>query len=109
LYKWLEADPPPRQFRRDRLTDRIKRLFHQHNGTYGASRITAGLVDEDWRVSGNTVAAIMREQHLAARCQHRRRSSTRSDNERWRAPGRMCRMFGATVLNSRWYGDGTLY
>lgn len=90
LYKWLEADPPPRQARRDQLTDRIQRLFHQHNGTYGAPHITADLRDEGWRVSENTAAEIMREQHLAARRRRRRRSSTRPGKTRWRARTRSC-------------------
>ena len=44
----------------------IKRLFELHEGKYGSPRITGDLRENGWRVSENTVAALMREQHLAA-------------------------------------------
>ncbi|MDQ2792183.1 MAG: transposase [Actinomycetota bacterium] len=37
-------------------------LFHGHDGTYGAPRITADLRDAGWRVGQNTLAALRREQ-----------------------------------------------
>ena len=55
----------------------IAALFAQHRGTYGAPRITADLREMGWRVSQNTVAAIMAEQGLQARAKRRRRSTTR--------------------------------
>ena len=60
-----------------------------------------------WRVSENTVAALMREQGLAARRKRRRRSTTRSGKGRWRAPDLVKRDFPATGINQKWYGDGT--
>ena len=51
----------------------VARLFRAHRGTYGSPRITADLRDAGWQVSVNTVAALMREQHLAARRRKRRR------------------------------------
>jgi transposase InsO family protein len=58
-------------------------------------------------VSENTVAALMREQHLAARRKRRRRSTTRPGKGRWRAPDLVKRDFPATQINTKWYGDGT--
>lgn len=107
LYKWARGDPPPRQARRDRLAARIRRLFDQHKGRYGAPRITADLRDEGWRVGENTVAASMRAQNLRARRRRRRRSTTRPGKARWRAPDRVGRDFGAEAINTKWYGDGT--
>ncbi len=40
-----------------------------------------------WKVSKNTVAAVMREQGLAARRKKKRRSTTRPGKGRWRAAG----------------------
>jgi putative transposase len=69
--------------------------------------ITADLRDAGWRVSENTVAALMREQNLAARPRRRRRSTTRPGRGRWRAPDLVKRQFPAEKINQKWYGDGT--
>jgi uncharacterized membrane protein len=54
------------------------------------------LRDVGWRVSGNTVAALMREQGLAARRKKKRKATTRPGSGRWRAlhqlsAGPLCR------------------
>ena len=64
----------------------IRRLFAKHRGTYGSPRITADLRDEGWRVSQNTVAALMAEMGLQARRKRRRSKTTRQGRGRWRAP-----------------------
>jgi transposase InsO family protein len=86
---------------------RARRLFEVHGGKYGSPRITADLKDAGWRVSQNTVAQVMREQHLAARQKKKRRATTRPAKGRWRAPDLVKRDFPAAQLNRKWYGDGT--
>jgi putative transposase len=98
---------PPRAARRARLAAEVGRLFGLHGGKRGSPMITADLRDAGWRVSENTVAALMREQHLAARPKRRRRATTRPGRGRWRAPDLVKRQFPATRLNHKWYGDGT--
>ena len=107
FYKWRDGDPSPQHARREQLKVAIRRLFAQHRGTYGSPRITADLRDEGWRVSENTVAAIMAELGLQARRKRRRRQTTRQGRGRWRAPDLIGRDFGADELNRKWYGDGT--
>ena len=107
FYKWRDGDPSPQHARREQLKVEIRRLFAKHRGTYGSPRITADLRDEGWRVSQNTVAALMRELGLAARRRHRRRQTTRQGRGRWRAPDLVGRDFAAEQLNRKWYGDGT--
>lgn len=107
LYKWCHGDASPRHARREQLTAAIRQLFAAHKGAYGAPRITADLRAARWRVSENTVAAIMREQHLRARPRRRRRGSTRPGRGRWRAPDLIGRDFAADQVNRKWYGDGT--
>ena len=58
-------------------------------------------------MSENTVAALMREQHLAARQKARRKATTRPGKGRWRAPDLVKRDFPAAQINRKWYGDGT--
>ena len=107
LYKWKAGTLPPRAARRERLKVQISRLFRAHEGTYGAPRITADLREAGWKVSENTVAALMREQGLAARRRKQRRSTTRPGRGRWRAPDLVKRDFAAKGINQKWYGDGT--
>jgi transposase-like protein len=54
-------------FETGRPIAQVARLFAAHHGTYGSPRITADLREAGWRVSQNTVAALMREQQLAGR------------------------------------------
>jgi putative transposase len=107
FYKWQAGRLPPRRVRRDRLKAEVARLFALHRGRYGSPRITADLLAAGWKVSENTVAALMRELGLAARRKRRRRGTTRPGRARWRAPDLVARDFPAQRLNTRWYGDGT--
>jgi putative transposase len=105
--KWRGGTLPPRAQRRARRAAEVKRLFDAHRGKAGSPRITADLRDDGWRVSENTVAALMREQNLVARPKRRRKATTRPGRGRWRAPDQVKRDFSAAKLNRTWYGDGT--
>jgi putative transposase len=111
FYKWRgharAGTLPPRAQRRAHLAAEVKRLFDLHGGKRGSPVITADLREDGWRVSENTVAALMREQHLAARPKRRRVATTRPGRGRWRAPDLVKRQFPAARLNQKWYGDGT--
>src|SRR6266853_456560 len=78
-----------------------------HGGKRGSPVITLDLQDAGWKVSKNTVAAVMREMGLAARPKKRRKATTRPGRGRWRAPDLVKRDFGTARLNRKWYGDGT--
>jgi putative transposase len=106
-YKHKDRELTPRAARRQALAAEIRRLFKLHRGTYGSPRITADLREAGWTVSENTVAAVMREQGLAARRKKKRRATTRPGKGRWRAPDLVKRDFPASQLNTKWYGDGT--
>jgi transposase InsO family protein len=107
FYKHQGGQLRPQARRRDRLKAEVARLFAAHEGKYGSPRITADLREAGWRVSENTVAALMAEQHLAARRKKKRRSTTRPGKGRWRAPDLVKRDFPAAQINRKWYGDGT--
>ena len=106
FYKWAghaKAGPlPPRAQRRARLAAGVRRLFESCDGKRGSPMITADLKDAGWRVSENTVAALMREQDLAARPKRRRWATTRPGRGRWRAPDLVKRQFPAVRLNQKW-------
>ncbi len=107
FYKHEDAVLPPRAARHEQLRAAVRRLFAAHEGKYGSPRITADLRDEGWAVSKNTVAAVMREQGLAARRKKKRKATTRPGKGRWRAPDLVKRDFPAREINVKWYGDGT--
>ena len=107
FYKHKNGRLRPRAQRRERLKAEVARLFRVHGGKYGSPRITADLREAGWRVSENTVAALMREQHLAARRKNKRKGTTRPGKGRWRAPDLVKRDFPAAQINRKWYGDGT--
>jgi putative transposase len=107
FYKHKQGGLPPRAARRAALAAEVARLFRAHRGTYGSPRITADLRAAGWKVSTNTVAAVMREQGLAARRRKRRRTTTRPGKGRWRAPDLVKRDFPTQKINTKWYGDGT--
>jgi transposase InsO family protein len=106
-YKWKDGDRSPRQARRERLKTEITRLFEAHKGKRGSPMITADLRDLGWRVSKNTVAALMAGMGLAARRKRRRTGTTRPGKGRWTAPDLVRRDFPAERINVKWYGDGT--
>jgi transposase InsO family protein len=107
FYKHKDRPLTPRAARREALAAEVRRLFTTHRGTYGSPRITADLREAGWKVSKNTVAAVMREQGLAARRKKKRRATTRPGKGRWRAPDLVKRDFPARQVNRKWYGDGT--
>jgi hypothetical protein len=107
VYKWRCGKLPPRVQRRQQLKAEVARLFEVYRGKYGSPRITADLRDTGWRMSENTVAAVMRELGLAARRKKKRKSTTRPGRGRWRAPDLVQRDFPAAALNRKWFGDGT--
>lgn len=107
VFKWRHGDASARRARREALTAEIKRLFAKHKARYGSPRIAADLREAGWKVSVNTVAAIMREQHLVSRPKRHRSNTTRQDKSRWRAPDLVKRHFEADRINHKWYADGT--
>ena len=107
FYKWKDGDRSPRRTRRERLKAEVRRLFEAHKGKRGSPMITADLHDLGWRVSKNTVAALMAEMGLAARPKKKRKGTTRPGKGRWRAPNLVKRDFPAAAINVKWYGDGT--
>jgi transposase InsO family protein len=108
FYKWRGGDVSKRRARRQALAAAIAQLFARHRGSYGSPRITTDLQEAGWRVSVNTVAAVMAELHLVARPKRRRRGLTRADKAARKAPDLIGRHFAAPAAsNVVWVGDLT--
>lgn len=96
-----------RRVRRTALAAQIEYLFTLHHRSYGSPRITADLRAAGWRVSPNTVAALMAEHGLVARRKRRRRSTTRRGRSPSKAPDALRRDFTAEAPDTKWCGDLT--
>jgi putative transposase len=108
FYKWRHGDTSVRRARRQGLTALVVALFRRHRGTYGSPRITDELRAMGWKVSVNTIAAIMAEQHLVARARRRRRGLTRADKSARKAPDLLRRNFTPPARpDVAWVGDLT--
>jgi putative transposase len=108
FYKWRGGDVSASRMRRRALARLVRCVFAAHRGTYGSPRITAELRALGWRVSKNTVAALMAEQHLVARPRRRRRALTKRSACARKAPDLLKRDFAPPPTpNVRWVGDLT--
>ena len=107
FYKWTGRAPSLRMQRRAELVTAVCEAFEISGGTYGSPRITAELQAAGWRVSKNTVAAVMADQRLVARPKRRRRCLTRADKTARRAPDLLHRDFTAPAPDVKWCGDLT--
>ncbi|MET8427746.1 IS3 family transposase, partial [Nocardia sp. NPDC004860] len=73
---------------------------------YGGPRIGLELREKGWRVSDNTIAALMAENGWVARKVRRKRSTTRQ-GKRHAAPDLVHRQFTAVAQHVLWVGDVT--
>jgi transposase InsO family protein len=106
FYKWLGREPTPGQQRRAQLVEAIRVVFEDSGRTYGSPRVGLELRVAGWRVSDNTIAAIMAENGWAARKLKRRRGLTRP-GKRPVAPDLVRRQFTAVAADVLWVGDVT--
>jgi putative transposase len=106
FYKWRDRPPTPRQDRRTRLADAVRRVFDASGGTYGSPRVGDELREQGWRVSDNTIAVLMAELGLVARVKRRRRGLTRQ-GKRPAAADLIKRKFTAPGPDVAWCGDMT--
>lgn len=105
-YKWRDRPPTARQDRRSELADAVWESFRASGFTYGSPRVWLDLRETGWRVSVNTVAAVMAEHGWAGRPAPQRRSLTRQ-GRRAAASDLVGRRFTASRPDQLWCGDVT--
>ena len=80
FYAWQQrqqaGEVSRRRRRREELTRQVRRIHRGCHRRYGAPRVTAELRAKGWRVSENTVAAIMRAEGLEGRSGRRKTPKT---------------------------------
>jgi transposase InsO family protein len=106
FYKWRDRPPTPRADRHAQLVEAVWESFRASGFVYGSPRVWLDLSEAGWRVSVNTVAAVMAEHGWAGRKAPRRRSLTRP-GRRPAAPDLVNRRFWANRPDQLWCGDVT--
>ena len=99
FYDWKAQPISARSERSAALRSRVRDLFEKSKRRYGSPRIHAELRAEGHRVSGKTVAAIMRAEGLVARPKKRFRATTDSKHDDPIAPNIVERDFVAAEKN----------
>ncbi|WP_345204313.1 IS3 family transposase, partial [Streptomyces lavendulae] len=95
--------------RRDaELTERIRRVHAESDGTYGSPRVHAVLRREGVSTGRKRIERLMREAGLQGVSPRRPRSFTRRDNHAEPAPDLFKRDFTADTPNQLWVADITL-
>jgi putative transposase len=106
FYKWRDRPPTARADRQAELVEAVWESFRASGRVYGSPRVWLDLIEAGWRVSVNTVAAVMAEHGWAGRKAPRRRSLTRQ-GRRPAAPDLVNRRFWANRPDQLWCGDVT--
>jgi putative transposase len=108
FYDWLERPPSRRSIDDAVMTQRIRAVHAQSDGTYGMPRVRAELVEQGVRVSRKRIARLMRCNVI--RGVSRRRSfvvTTQRDTRQRPAPDLVKRTFVANGRNQLWVADMT--
>jgi transposase InsO family protein len=80
-YVWAAHKPTARQLSDAELTGRIKEIFEESRGTYGAPRVHAALRKQGIHCGKKRVARLMATAGLAGRCQRKTIRTTIPDPE----------------------------
>jgi putative transposase len=107
-YAWRDRPASARAQRRANLTDRIRQVHDESQGTYGSPRVAVELKEQGMSVSENTVARYMRAAGIAVTPKTRFvPRTTDSDHPHPIAPNVLDRDFTATAPDQKWVCDLT--
>lgn len=106
-YAWCKRAPSARAERDEQLTQRIREIHEQSDGTYGRPRVHAELQESGEAVSPKRVGRLMREAGLQGVSRRRKVITTVRDAESRPAPDLVDRQFKATGPDQLWVADIT--
>ena len=106
-YDWLDRPESHRARRHRYLLTRIRQAHIESRKLYGAPRIHAELVDQGERVGRNTVAYLMRREHIQSKVHKRFVITTDSRHTKKPAENALSGDFTAARANEKWVSDVT--
>lgn len=107
-YAWVSRPPSARAKRREELAAKIRQVHEQNRHVYGSPRICRALNAQGESVCENTVADIMKERQIRAKC--KRKFTPRTTDSRHDQPvaaNVLDRQFDANLPNRKWAADIT--
>ena len=107
FYKWTRVVPGPRALARNTLLIEIKAIHSEAKGRYGSPRVFMALRKRGRGGSLNTVAKIMRENHIRAKQAKKFRFTTDSNHAMPVAENQLDRWFDPSGPNKAWVADIT--
>jgi putative transposase len=108
FYSWRKRKPSARQVNQQKLLEKIRRIYQEHDGRYGSPRVCHALLIDGQMVCRNTVAKLMRQGKIRANT--RRRfvpCTTDSAHNKPVADNLLDRDFAASAPNQKWLADIT--
>lgn len=109
FYRWQNKPCSTRQEENNRMRQRIRELYDEHNGMAGSPMITGDLRSESEfaTVSKNRVARHMKDMNLRCRTMKKFVVTTDSKHDEPIAPNLLNREFSASSPNTAWVSDIT--
>ena len=105
FYKWTRFVPGPRSLARKALLVEIEAIHSEAKGRYGSPRVFMALRKRGCGGSLNTVAKIMRENHIRAKQAKKFRFTTDSNHAMPVAENQLDRRFDPSGPNKAWVAD----
>lgn len=109
-YKWIhnhKQSPSEKELYRNEVQRKIKKSFHESQGTYGSPRVHHDLVEWGYTPSLKTVARMMKEMGLYAASKERYVVTTDSKHDLTIYPNLVNRQFHVEKPNTTWVSDIT--
>jgi putative transposase len=109
FYDWRkrQRQPSPRQQRRERLDEAVKRAFELKKGRSGSPGLTRDLADAGQHYDRKTVAGSLRRQGLRAKAAKKFKATTNSEHDLPVAANRLQQDFTAMAPNQKYVSDIT--
>lgn len=117
-YAWIDRAPSKQAQRKAELLDAARAEYELGRGNYGSPRVHKALLEKGINVCVNTVAKLMKEAGIAAKCCWRFRVQTTDSKHDYRpADNLIDQNFAADAPDQKWLcdityvqtGEGTLY